>query len=788
MKVLFTLCFAFLPAFVSLAQTPGTVSGRLLDEKQQPLPFATVLLRPVQDTTQTTATQSAADGSYRFGNVAAGRYHVTINALGYLTRRSAPFEVGSAGVLLPPLQLAVGARQLRGVEVVGRKPLLEMQGGKMIVNVEGSLTAGATALEVLQQVPGLLVMNDRISIAGRQGVVVLIDGRTTRYTDVMSVLKDFPSSSIARIEVMAQPDASYDAAGNTGILNIILKKNVDLGTNGTLSANVGYGRFAKAGSNLDLNHRAGKLNVFGNYGLARRKTYEQLNTERNPDEPGARYVQRSYQPRTATVNTLRLGADYNLTPRQTLGVLVNGYTNRTLAQAENGVTAPGNIEVATQNRSQRRTNSYAANLNYRLQLDTLGRELTADADYSYYESGSFGQVQNAFSNGAGERLRNDQNVGIGLRSGRVDYRWPLRPTLKLRLGAKTSQADIRTTLDLVGGTNDRQESFRFVESIQAGYVQAEGEQLGFSWQAGLRGEWTDNRGHNTKSSSSDTRFTRHYGQLFPSLNVDRVLHKSVGMNAAYSRRIDRPSYQDLNPNIIYLDPYTQQRGNENLMPQFTSNYKLALTYNKQPFVILSHSRTDDVISLVTETEGQLIYSISRNLSHQNSYSAALNVPLSFVKQLTGYAGVNVARNEYVYREGSALTDSRAARTAATFYGQANVQLPHKLKLEASGFYQTAGLNGILRYQSFGSLNVGVQKSLFDERATLRLTVNDVLFSNRQRGSIRFQETDVRFLSYYESRLARLSFSYKLGNQQLKAARKRATSLEEERGRVKTDKE
>ncbi|GAA4363380.1 outer membrane beta-barrel family protein [Hymenobacter saemangeumensis] len=762
------------------------MSGRLLDEKQQPLPFATVLLRPVQDSTQTTAEQSGADGSYSFRKVASGSYRVTVIALGYRTQRSAPFAVGGTAVVLPTMKLAPAAQQLSDVQVVGRKPLLEMRNGKMIVNVEGSVTAGATALEVLQQVPGLLVMNDRISIAGREGVVILIDGRTTRYTDVTSLLKDFPSNSIERIEVMNQPDASYDAAGNVGVINIILKKNVDLGTNGTVAASVGYGRFAKAAANIDLNHRAGKLNVFGNLGLARRKTYEQLNTERDASEPGSRYLQRSYQPRTSTPGSLRLGADYSLSKRQTLGVLVTGYSNRISTEAENGVTAPNNIEVATLNSTRRRTDTYAANLNYRLQLDSLGRELTADVDYSYYELGSLGKVRNDFNTGTDENLRNDQKVGIGLRSAQLDYRWPLRPTLKLRFGAKTSQADIRSNLDFVGGSNDRIESFQFVEGIQAGYVQAEGEHLGFSWQAGLRGEWTNNRGHSTKNNSNDLRFTREYAQLFPSFNVDRVLHKAVGLNAAYSRRIDRPSYQDLNPNIIYLDPYTQQRGNENLTPQFTNNYKLALTYNKQPFVVLSHSRTSDVISMVTKTDGPLIYSISENLDFQNSYSVAVNAPLSFLKQLTGYVGVNVARNEYVYLDGGVST--RAARTAATFYGQANVQLPYKLKLEASGFYQTAGLSGIVRFQALGSLNLGAQKSLLNDRATLRLTVNDVLFTNKQRGSVGFQGADVQFLSYYESQQVRLSFSYKLGNQQLKAARKRATSLEEERGRVKTEKE
>ncbi|OUJ68684.1 outer membrane beta-barrel family protein [Hymenobacter crusticola] len=788
MKVLLTLCLASAPTVLAFAQTTGTVSGRLLQEQQQPLPFATVLLRPVQDTTQLQVAQSAPDGGYRFGGVASGRYFMTVSLVGYQTHRSAPFElpVGQRSVTLPAIRLALSAQQLQGVEVVGRKPLLEMQAGKTIVNVAGSLTAGATALEALERVPGLVVMNDRLSIAGREGVIILLDGRTTRYTDVVAVLKDFPSNNIERIEVMTQPDASYEAAGNAGIINIILKKNVDLGTNGTLTGSAGYGRFGKATAGLDLNHRRQQLNLFGSYGYSWRKTYTQLNTERASAEADARFRQQSYQPRTADGHTLRVGADYFLTKRQTLGVLVNGYTNSTDLRGQNGTTAATGTRVETRNRTRRRTDTYAANFNYKLQLDSLGRELTADVDYSRFESGSFGRLANTYvANGQTqpENLRNNQRTGIDLASARVDYRWPVRPTLKLSFGTKASQATIGSTVDLSGGRTERHDDFRYQEAIQAGYAQAEGQHLGVSWQAGLRGELT----HSTaRLLNTGQEVDRRYGQLFPTLSVDKPVYKSMGLNLVYSRRIDRPSYQDLNPSIVYLDPYTSQRGNSFLKPQFTNNYKAALTYNKQPFVVLGYSRTRDVISLVTATEDNALYSTTENLDHLRRYSATFNAPLNFGKLLTGYAGVNVFYNEYVSQYlGSTY---RNGRTAATFYGQVNVQLPQQFKFEASGYYQTAGLNGLINFRSFGVLNLGVQRSLLQERATLRLTVNDVFFSNKQRGTIRYQELDARFLTYGESRQARLSFSYQLGNQQLKAARKRTTSLEEERGRVKSEKE
>lgn len=795
MKALPTLLFVLLALCCSLSQPisaqqmggqRATVSGRVLDAQRGPVPFATVALLTAADSVVAQSGRADERGEYQLQAGSAGAYRVVVTAVGFGQGRSETFTVGAARVRVPDMVLRPAAQALGEVKVVGRKPLLEMQAGKMIVNVEESLTAGATALEALQKVPGLVVMNNRISLAGREGIIIQIDGRTTQYTDVVSVLKDFPSSSIARIEVLTQPDATQDAAGNAGIINIILSKNADLGTNGTLTLAAGYGRFGKGSGTLDLNHRTKRVNLFGNYSYTHRQTYEQLNTTRQAAEAEGSYQQASYQPRTARVQALRLGADYNLTRRQSVGVLLNGYTNRTQVDGRNQTEASSGTRVQTTNNTRRLTDSYAANGNYKLLLDTLGQELTADVDYSRYQSDSYGRLQNEVRTGGEgrtEQLQNDQLTGISLRSAKLDYRRPVREGLKVSLGMKASQATIASTVELRGGLQERADDFDYTESIRAGYVQAEGKQFGVDWKGGLRGEWTNTR---AVSRTDGRTVGRQYGQLFPSLSLDRAVYKAVGLNLAYSRRIDRPSYQDLNPSILYLDPYTSQRGNPFLKPQFTHDYKLALTYSKQPFLLLGYSRTQDAISLVTATEDSAVYSTTANLDHLERYSATLNFPLNLGKRMTGYAGVNVFYNQYLSQYlGSTY---RNGRTAATFYAQSNVKLPQGLTLEVSGYYQTAGVNGLINFRSFGALNLGVQKLLLNERATLRLLLNDALFSAKQRGTVRYQDLNVGFLSYGESRQLRVSFSYKLGNQQLKAARRRATGLDEERGRVKSDKE
>ncbi|MFD1871498.1 outer membrane beta-barrel protein [Hymenobacter bucti] len=800
MKHLLTFCLAAAPTMLACAQTTGQVTGRLLDAQQQPVAFVTVLLQALPDTLAVRAAQAGADGRYAFAGVGAGRYRLMATMLGYERYYSSPFELtgGQPSAVLPVAQLRPAAQQLASVQVTGQRPLLEMQGGKLVVNVAASpATAGGTALEALQKVPGLLVMGNRLSLAGREGLTILLDGRTTHYTDVVSVLKDLPSSNIERIEVLSQPGAAYDAAGSAGIINIILKKNAEQGTNGTVGLNGGYGRFGKGGATLDGNHRAGGLNVFGSYGYSYRRTYEQLNTDRALAEVGQprTYQQQSYQPRTTHVNTARLGADYALSPRQTLGVLLSGYTTRTIVSAENSIAVNEGAlgRTDTRSTSRRPTDSYTANLNYKLALSPQGRALTLDADYSRYITANDTRLTNRLQTNLGaatQQLGFEQQTAIRLASAKADYLHPLGTGGKLATGAKISAADIDSQLDFsalaAGGWQpdaSRSDHFRYQERIAAAYLSLDQQVAGVQVQAGLRAEQT----HSVATSMAlDKTVARDYLQLFPSLSLDKPLTKKLGATLGYSHRIDRPSYQDLNPSIVYLDPYSQQRGNPFLRPQLTNSVQAGLTYQKQPMLLLAYTRTTEAISLATAQQDSVLYQTTANLGRLANYSATLNFPISLGKRVSGYGGTIVYYNQYRSEYLGGQYDN--GQLSATFYLQTKVSLPKGIGLEVSGFLQTAGVNGLLNYRPFGALNLGVQKSFWHDQAQLRLAATDALFTSQQRGTVRYQDLNVRFFNQTESQQVRLSFTYKLGNQALRAARKRTTSLDEERGRVKTDKE
>jgi outer membrane receptor for monomeric catechols len=230
------------------------------------------MLLKAQDSTLAKGAVTDAAGAYAFEGIGEGRYLVAATQMGYAKTYSAPLVLDAThpAVALPVLTMREETQLLKEVTVVTKKPFIEQQVDRTVINVENSIVAsGNTALEVLEKAPGVTIdrQNDQIMLRGKQGVIVLIDGKQTYLSaqEVANLLKNTPSDNIEKIEIITNPSSKYDAAGNSGIINIKMKKNQSLGTNGTVIVGAGYGRYEKANGSLRLNHRGAKTNVFGNY-------------------------------------------------------------------------------------------------------------------------------------------------------------------------------------------------------------------------------------------------------------------------------------------------------------------------------------------------------------------------------------------------------------------------------------------------------------------------------------------------------------------------------------------
>ena len=331
---------------LSNLQAQYTVTGKLIDEKQKIQKLATVLLLKGLDSSLVKSTLTNESAFFSFNEISNGTYLIVANGVGY-QKSYITITVNGKDQNIANIILKTEAVNLGEVTVVARKPFLEQRADKLVVNVEGSATAaGSNALEVLQKVPGVIVRNEQVTLAGKSSVNIMINGKSSQYTDINQVLATTPASNIEKIELISNPGARYDAAGGA-IINIMLKKNADLGTNGTVSLATGMGLYKKDGAPIDrnfyritpyfsINNRKGKVNVYGNINFFHRNLYNYNEYERVI--PPSRFLQSKYEPNERNSSAYRAGVDYYADDKNTFGFLYRGYSLGSLEEAVNNTT------------------------------------------------------------------------------------------------------------------------------------------------------------------------------------------------------------------------------------------------------------------------------------------------------------------------------------------------------------------------------------------------------------------------------------------------------------------
>jgi len=596
------------------AQTGSAkVSGTLLDALGKQMDYTSVSLLAVKDSAIIQGTLTTETGTYHFDNIKAGSYLIKATNVGYSTIVSALFSVtdSSKTVSVPVLVMKVSSRNLNTVVITAPKPLIEHLADKTVVNVAGSvLAAGNTAMDILERAPGVTVdKDDNISLKGKQGVTVMINDKLTYLSaaQLATLLRSTDGSTIQSIELITNPSAKYDAAGNSGIINIKLKKNKMVGTNGTISVTGGIGTYVKSSEEISINHKDGNLNVFGNFSRGDIPQGRIININRVVIDTGGKptyFKQSSFMPSINHYNNYSFGADYDSSPKNTFGFAVNGYFN-TYDQGNTNNTnissKPNGPADSTQKTLSQVNNSYknyTIDLNDTYKIDTLGQELSFDVDYSKFTNNSNANYNSYFSNpkDTSVYLRQITPSTIDVRVGKIDYTKNLSKSLKLEAGAKYS--DVKTNNDLEASTqdvkgvynNDAALSNQFIydEKISAGYLNLTKTYKNTSVEIGVRGEDTKSKGDLITTNVINDR---NYFNLFPSAFLHHTINDKNEVNLSYSRRIDRPDYSDLNPFVYYLDQYTYAEGNPFLKPQYTNNFELDYTYNKSYNLSLSYIKS-----------------------------------------------------------------------------------------------------------------------------------------------------------------------------------------------------
>lgn len=808
----------------------GSLKGSITDKTGKIVEFATVTLLKSQDSTLVKGAVADANGNFEIEQVKYGSYLLGISQIGFAKYYSPVFNLTAETPSLnfKQIQLSEASKNLNEVQVRAQKPFIEQQIDRTVVNVENSaVAAGNTALEVLEKSPGITVDQDgKISLKGKQAVLVYIDDKPTYLSaaDLANYLRNMQAGQLEKIEIMTTPPAKYDAAGNAGIINIKLKRNQNMGLNGSVNGGYGYGidtQLPKFNGGLNLNYRQGKWNIFGNTNANTRKSFRTQIIERNFYINNAKVSSFNQVAENNQENDYlgyKIGADYFLSKKTTIGLLFNANsgtwsqpkgTNTAQILSKTGLLDSTSI---TKNYELNDWGNYSGNLNIKHSFDSTGREISADLDFAHFDNSHDQRFRtnkyfgNEINNAIFTRNENGMNTtGINISSAKVDFVKPLaKAKAKLELGAKasyvTSDNDMKFWFLDKAENNpvidpNRTRDFQYRENINAAYVNFSKEMKPLSIQLGLRAENTIGQG----TLLGKDLFKRNYTNLFPTAYFRKPLNKKNSLGLSLARRIDRPSYEDLNPFLFFLDPYTFQRGNEKLTPEFTNSVELTHTFMDAINTTLNYSRTTDKMSEVLEQDNERkTTNVTRyNIGEMTNVGIAVSAPTPIKKWWTGNIYINAYQSRYV-GDLPRNTLNAAGEVLATVYQhldvkaasvqmnlQQNFTLSKNTSLELSGWYRSPGIEGQLKMRSMGALNFGMRQKVLKGKGNISLNISDILRTQYFRGDFNFNDIDVRVKSQWESRVARINFSYRFGNSKVQGARQRETGLESEKGRVKS---
>ncbi len=813
MKTVF-LCWLAAASLPAAAQDSPRyrVTVPVSNSSRQPAENATVELLRAADTSLVKTALTGSDGMAELESIREGNYLLRVSQVNHETVLSAPLTVSGGNLQAPGIVLQPRATDLKTVTVTSRKPFLQKLSDRIVVNVENSLiSAGNTAQDVLERSPGVNIdQNDVISLRGKSGVIIMIDGKPSPMngSDLAAYLKGLPASAIERIDIITNPSARYDAAGNAGIIDIRLRKDQRYGTNGSLNAGYGQGIYSKTQAGATFNYRNKQVNVFGNYNYAYRIGLNHLLLDRSFYENGQYHggdLKDNYSKSPSSTHTARFGADFFPSANTIIGFVVNGNFNHYTRKNDNRsiVLDPSREASSTFNSfasNNDHNNNAVFNINLKHSFGKSGRELTADADYGTYRSRSLTLNATRYFklDGSplqpGYTLQGDQRGNLSFRTAKTDYVQPLGKNSRLETGAKTSfvQSDNDARFyDVSTGTavNDSNKTnhFLYKEHNHAGYLNLKTTAGKWELQAGLRGEYTH---INTWQEMGDRRFDSAYFQLFPSLFVHYKAGEEQTLGASVSRRIDRPGYGQLNPFLFLIDVTTYSTGRPGLLPQLTWAYELSYTRKNLSFSLnYSHTVNNQNITLARFKEvfphipspDNVTVQIPINLQSSDYFGLTVTAPVRISKWWNMVNNANLYYEKFNGRfSGTSLNKGRPAADLRT---NNSFTLPKGWTAELNATLNTGGQYGFMVMDPVWSLSAGIQKTVLNSKGTIRFNVTDIFWTNLPKAVITFSNYVEKWHAYRETRVGTLSFTYRFGSSKVQGARRRTTASEEERQRA-----
>lgn len=799
-EILVTILF-FLITGSSWAQNRLQVRGVVYDDAGSPIENVSIYLLSAKTKAIIKTTLTDESGVYNLTNVPKGEFVIQASSIGYAPYVTNAFVINDVSLTMEAFKLVVEASIINEVTVEGKVPLVQQRDGKLVLNVENStLSAGNNALDILQRAPGVSVDKDEnVLLMGQQGANVTIDGRQTYMSgdQLASFLKAMDGSQIKSVEVGTGRTAKDDAEGSIGTINIVLKKNRLEGVNGTFLASAAQGKHTRGNTSLNVNYKKNNTSFFGMYGFTADKRQYDLNINRivKSDVVNRVFDQKTDMIDNDKTHNYRMGVEHKTSERNTVFMQFSGMrydekskSNSLTQIGPDGVKVDSVLHTATQ--TDEPFNRYSLNFNNEFKIDSNGKKLTFDADWTAFRNKNSMNFDYRTTDPSGillyepELERSSMPLKIDIYVAKLDYVQPIGKG-KMEAGLKYSYVKSDNNLGFEHYVNGswqeyagRSNYFVYTEKVSAAYVDYSRELGKWSLKLGVRGEHTDSDGN---SITLGRREKTDYFKLFPSANVGYVASENHVFSLSYTKKVSRPNYRFLNPFEYFIDKFTSQRGNPYLKPQYTDGFAMNYTLYKMFNLSVGADFTKDAMveSLGQDSESGKTWITRDNLGKSSTSYLNVNAPAQIGKVWTMNNNLTLV---YMHFKGP-IAGSYLNDGQAFFQGRStnNFRLSKSLSAELSANYNSAFVYNVYKIHARWGLDLGFNYNFKDQKSSLKLAGTDLFRTQKNNISTNFGEFDSLIKQYNDNRTVRLTFTYKFGS--LKQQFRRVNTDSEEKSRA-----
>jgi iron complex outermembrane receptor protein len=783
------------------------INGIVSNEKNVPVEFANVTLHRVADSVFVKASITDEKGNFELDHLSDGDYYFKVTHASFENYKSSNFLLSAEKPALrfDNIIIKSNSNALKEVVVTKEKQFIERKLDKIVINVENSIvSAGNTVLDVLERSPSVMVNQESsINLKGKSGVVVMIDGKPSPLsgTDLIVYLKSVPAANIQTIEIITNPSAKYDAAGNAGIINIKFKKDQKQGFNGSVTLNYGQGAYPKPSGSTSLNFRERKWNFFGSHSYSNPMNFTYFFINRkffdNSHNLTSNFEQISYTKQPYISNNSRFGADFYATDKTVIGVMANGNWNANTRDGNTAATITnpdGTLDYTTATSllsDENRFNGFA-NFNFKHNFTTSGKELTAYIDYGKFNAKTLQDIHNVNANPDGSiiadtKFATNQSGIITVKSIKTDYAHPFSEKMKLEVGLKSSLVTSDNDVKFYNVENGepilditKTNHFIYEENINAAYSSFAREFSKWDFQTGLRMEHTNTNG---KQLATGEQFSRNYVTFFPNVVVNRKFSENNALSFTYAKRIDRPTYRQLNPFRVFVDSYTYVVGDPTLNSVITHSFELNHTFRGKYITTLSYTRSKESITdiFVQDDDTRISYQIPANIQDYEQYNLGIYIPVKYKKIVSSTLSGSVYLNRY----SSPLQGGNLQQdfTSWDMNMSNNITIGKGWSAELSGYYQSRMVWGLFYIKHLAQISSGIQKISNDKNSIFKLNISDIFLTNHIAVDVKYQNQDFFTERNWDSRVVTLSYTYRFGKNTVSRARQRTTGVEDEKRRA-----